>query len=485
MTAADLKASILDRAVHGLLVPQDPNDEPAAKPSSIDNPPYELPRGWVWKYGKEIGTMERGAGIKRNETTAAGCPCLRYGEIYTSYTHYLDNAKSFIPSDLFNACKHIKKNDLVFTLTGENEVDIAKTLAYLGDDEIAAGGDLAIWSNHKCHAPYLAYMMAAPSIIKQKAQSATGNFIVHTSTKKIGEVMMPLPPLAEQKRIVAKIEELMPLVEEYGKAETELAALNDNFPTALRKSILQHAVEGRLTAAWRKANPRGETAAELLAKIAAEKKHLLASGKIKKQPALRSLGKGGKPLPPITDDEKPFPIPDGWEWVRFCSLVDEISTGPFGSMLHKKDYVPSGIPIVNPANIVNEAIVPSDKMMVSEETRDRLSSYRLEDGMIVMARRGEMGRCAMVSRKEDGWLCGTGSFFMRLLGEVDGHYLIKFFATPHAKKALGGESVGTTMSNLNHGILNSIPIPLPPLAEQKAIVERVEELLGLVEKMKE
>ena len=90
----------------------------------------------------------------------------------------------------------------------------------------------------------------------------------------------------------------------------------------------------------------------------------------------------------------------------------------------------------------------------------------------------------MVTGKEDGWLCGTGSFFMHLLGGVDGRYLIKFFATPHAKKVLGGESVGTTMSNLNHGILSGLLIPLPPLAEQKAIVGRVDELLKIVDAMK-
>ena len=470
MTAAELKASILDRAVHGLLVPQRDEERfekfegfERFEKSTIDNPPYELPRGWAWKRLGEVIELKSGQDLKPSEYNdkqegipyITGASNICNGEI--AINRWTRFGRSFaIRGDLLLSCK-----------------GTVGAMAFLSEDKVhIARQIMGIRVSNACNDWYVRYFIeTSVSELQRNAKS----LIPGIARNDLLGLPFPLPPLAEQKRIVAKIEELMPLVEEYGKAETELAALNDNFPTALRKSILQHAVEGRLTAAWRKANPRGETAAELLAKIAAEKKHLLAEGKIKKQ----------KPLPPITDDEKPFPIPDTWAWVRFCSLVDEISTGPFGSMLHKKDYVPSGIPIVNPANIVNEAIVPSDKMMVSEETRDRLSSYRLEDGMIVMARRGEMGRCAMVSRKEDGWLCGTGSFFMRLLGEVDGHYLIKFFATPHAKKVLGGESVGTTMSNLNHGILNSIPIPLPPLAEQKAIVERVEELLGLVEKMKE
>lgn len=161
-----------------------------------------------------------------------------------------------------------------------------------------------------------------------------------------------------------------------------------------------------------------------------------------------------------------------------------MSTGPFGSMLHKADYIENGIPLVNPANIVNGAIIPSSKMMVSEETRTRLSSYILHNGMIVMGRRGEMGRCAVITEKEDGWLCGTGSFFMEPAVCLFVEYLSKFFSTPYAKQYLGGESVGTTMSNLNHAILSKMPIPLPPLAEQKRIVAQLEELLPLCERLK-
>lgn len=96
--------------------------------------------------------------------------------------------------------------------------------------------------------------------------------------------------------------------------------------------------------------------------------------------------------------------------MRFSEIMSTMSTGPFGSMLHKTDYIEKGIPLVNPANMVNGKIVPSDKMMISEATRRRLSSYILHAGMIVLGRRGEMGRCAVVTEKEDGWLCGTGSF---------------------------------------------------------------------------
>ena len=147
-------------------------------------------------------------------------------------------------------------------------------------------------------------------------------------------------------------------------------------------------------------------------------------------------------------------------------------------------YVKDGIPLVNPANIVNGTIVPSTKMMVSEDTRIRLNSYILHCGMIVMGRRGEMGRCAVVTENESGWLCGTGSFFMEPAECLIVEYICRIFLTPYAKHYLGGESIGTTMSNLNHTILRKMPIPLPPLAEQKRIVTRLEELLPLCESLK-
>ena len=192
-------------------------------------------------------------------------------------------------------------------------------------------------------------------------------------------------------------------------------------------------------------------------------------------------------MPPgseITEDEIPFDIPGTWRWVRFAELMNSMSTGPFGSMLHKSDYVENGIPLVNPANIVNGYIVPSDKMMVSHETAKRLETYMLQPGMIIMGRRGEMGRCAVVGEAENGWLCGTGSFFMVPSSCIFVHYLSIFFKTTYAKSYLSGASVGTTMSNLNHKILSNLSVPLPPLAEQKRIVAKLEEILPLCNRLK-
>ena len=245
-----LKKSILQEAVQGKLVPQDPSDEPAEalleriraekqrlikegkikkdKHESIifrrDNShyekrgseevcideeiPFEIPENWAWCRASSLGTMIRGRGIKRTETVAQGCPCIRYGEIYTTYETSFDSAVSFVPETLDKDCLHFSSGDVVFTLTGENKVDIAKTVAFLGEGQIAAGGDLAFWTHHGMNPLYLVYYMASPYCIELKRRTATGDIIVHISTSKVGDFLVPIPPIKEQNRIVSAIEQL-------------------------------------------------------------------------------------------------------------------------------------------------------------------------------------------------------------------------------------------------------------------------------------
>ena len=157
--------------------------------------------------------MVRGNGIRRCETVESGCPCLRYGEIYTSFNVILDKPRSFVPKELFDRSVKIKKGDLVFTLTGENTEEIAKALAYLGEGEIAAGGDLAVWTGHGCDSKYLAYLMYSPQLISQKAATGNGNIVVHTSIKKLQQLEIPLPPHPVQREIVARLERELAAVE--------------------------------------------------------------------------------------------------------------------------------------------------------------------------------------------------------------------------------------------------------------------------------
>ncbi len=259
----------------------------------------------------------------------------------------------------------------------------------------------------------------------------------------------------------------------------------------LKNSILQMAIEGKLVPQ----DPNDEPASVLLERIREEKHKLIAEGKAKFPKGGESIiyiGSDGSPYEKrmnakglvLSDgciaDEVPFEeLPEGWAWTRFQTACLGSFTGPFGSALHKSDYVDNGIPVINPANIRDGLILPVK--MVSEDTRKRLSNYVLHSGDFIIGRRGEMGRAAIVTAEEDGWLCGTGCFFAHTTSVIERSFWKLYFASSTVINQLEMRAVGTTMKNLNLTILDSILLPLPPLAEQRCIVKRVDGLMPLIE----
>ena len=167
---------------------------------------------------------------------------------------------------------------------------------------------------------------------------------------------------------------------------------------------------------------------------------------------------------------------NGWEEKKLSDVVAELITGPFGSSLHKSDYVASGIPVVNPQNIIGGEIVPFDKTMVSEETRARLTKFSLREKDIIIARRGEMGRCAVVDKVKSGWLCGTGSMIIRLKNTASEQYIMQLLQSTTVRKRLEGDAIGATMSNLNQDILLGVRFHLPSVEEQHNIIKKLDEL---------
>lgn len=491
MTPEQLKASILQYAIQGKLVEQRQEEgtgeelyqqiqqekqrlikegkikkEKPLPEITEDEIPFDIPDNWKWVRLPEVGTSSLGKTLNKGLDAGKEVP-------------YLCNINVYWDGISLNQIKTAKFS----------EADKEKYLLHREDLLVCEGGDVgrsAVWNRNTemyyqnalhcvrffgtINPYYFKYCLELYKYNRILEKASKGMTIKHLVQGALHAIPFPLPPPTEQHRIVAKIEELLPHIDRYAVAYEKLEQFNAKFPEDMKKSILQYAIQGKLV----EQRPEEGTGEELYQRIRAEKKRLIKEGKIRKE----------KPLPEIAEDEIPFDIPGSWKWVRFSELMNSMSTGPFGSMLHKADYVSNGIPLVNPANIINGSIIASDKMMVSEETAKRLSSYALETGMIVMGRRGEMGRCAVVGQEENGWLCGTGSFFMLPSSCVFVNYLSMFITTSYVKGYLSGASVGTTMSNLNHKILNNMPVPLPPLAEQKRIVAKLEEILPLCERLK-
>ena len=235
-----LKKSILHEAIQGKLIPQDPTDESASillqriykvkeqlvkkgklkkkdiiiEPVSDDEKSFDIPESWVWCRLNDIGIFERGSGIKRDETKTEGYPCVRYGEMYTSYRKNptFDRTLSFTTKDVFDKCRKARKGDLFMALTGENKQDIALAAQYIGDEDIAVGGDLCHFTVLESFALYFVYLINSPYYSSKKELLATGDIIVHISADKLGSIPIPFPPVAEQQRIVKKITELFNLL---------------------------------------------------------------------------------------------------------------------------------------------------------------------------------------------------------------------------------------------------------------------------------
>ena len=523
MTAQQLKNSILQMAVQGKLVPQDPNDEPASvlleriraekerlikekkikrekNPSVIfkgaDNTPYEkigdevrsladevpfdIPDSWEWVRIRSLGEIVRGSGIKRNETVQQGLPCVRYGELYTTYQTSFTSAVSFIAPDLYEKCKHFSYGDVLMTLTGENKPDIAKAVAYLGTEPIAASGDLAFWTQHGMNPLFLSYIMASPYIIARKVALATGDIIVHISGDKLGTILLPVPPLAEQERIVACIQEAELVIENYAIKATALQKLQDSFPEALKKSILQEAVQGKLVPQ----DPSDEPAEALLERIRAEKQRLIKGGKIKKDKhesvIFRRDNSHYEKLDGVErciDDELLFEIPDSWEWVRLGTVL-EIARG--GSPRPIQQYLttePDGINWIK--------IGDTDKggkyiYKTKEKIRPEgvAKSRMVHSGDFLLTNSMSFGRPYILKSDgciHDGWLVLSNRFECY---SVD--FLYYILSSPFAYYQFCDSVSGAVVKNLNSDKVANALFPLPPLSEQKRIVQRIEELLPLV-----
>ena len=185
--------------------------------------------------------------------------------------------------------------------------------------------------------------------------------------------------------------------------------------------------------------------------------------------------------------KKAFEESPNTERKNIVEIVTKVQIGPFGSQLHKEDYIVNGIPLINPMHIQEGKIKPNETYTISVAKRDSLPNYILEEDDIIMGRRGEMGRCGLVSEKEVGWFCGTGSLYLRPIKEIAyAPFLFYYMSSSTVKKFLTGSAKGTTMMNLNKKIVSNIPINLPKTVnEQRQIVREIESRLSVCDKVEE
>ena len=452
--------------------------------SLADEVPFEIPDSWEWVRIRSLGEIVRGSGIKRNETVQQGLPCVRYGELYTTYQTSFTSAVSFIAPDLYEKCKHFSYGDVLMTLTGENKPDIAKAVAYLGTEPIAASGDLAFWTQHGMNPLFLSYIMASPYIIARKVALATGDIIVHISGDKLGTILLPVPPLAEQERIVACIQEAELVIENYAIKATALQKLQDSFPEALKKSILQEAVQGKLVPQ----DPSDEPAEALLERIRAEKQRLIKEGKIKKDKHESVIfrrdnshyeKRGSEEV--CIDDEIPFEVPPSWALIR----LDDIGIyrkGPFGSSLTKSMFVPKGadtVKVYEQKNAIQKDHTLGTYYITRQYYESKMRSFTVEPGDILVSCAGTIGETYVLPEQIELGIINQALMRMTIFAPIDLDYFLLYFDYV-LKQTAKESSKGSAIKNIPpFEIFKKLILPLPPLEEQKRIVEKVRELESL------
>ena len=302
---------------------------------------------------------------------------------------------------------------------------------------------------------------------------------------RIKELFIPIPPLYEQHRIVSKIEELLPYIEKYGKAEEHLTALNTTFPEALKKSILQEAVQGKLVPQ----NPDDEPASVLLERIRAEKQALIKAGKIKKDKNESLIVTRDKVPYEIIDgkerciaDVVPFEIPDSWCWCRLGTIINAVSA----RRVHQSDWQTTGIPFYRAREITKLADngYVDNELFISEDLYADYSKNGVpKSGDLMVTAVGTLGKTYIVKDTDRFYYKDASVICFENYGKICSEYLRYLMMSPYMETVIKDSSSGTTVGTITLVRANEYLIPLPPLAEQKRIVAKVEELTKYCDKL--
>ncbi len=324
---------------------------------------------------------------------------------------------------------------------------------------------------------YLFYYLLAPDFDNYANDTENSKGVAYPAINddRLYKALIPIPPIAEQHRIVAKIEELLPYIERYGKAEEHLTALNTTFPEALKKSILQEAVQGKLVPQ----NPDDEPANVLLERIRAEKQALIKAGKIKRDKNESVIITRDKIPYEIIDgkerciaDEVPFELPEGWEWCRFTSAIDIASNlvapNEFSDYLH-----------IAPDNIQKgSGVLLSCKTVLQDNVTS--PNHLVEAGTIIYSKIRPLLRKAVISPFQ--CLCSADMYPLKT-ALINKYVLFVLLSDCFNFQVASTISSRVKMPKINQSELSKILIPVPPLAEQKRIVEKIEELMQYCDKL--
>ena len=487
MTAQQLKNAILQEAIEGRLVPQDPNDEPASilldkirkekaklvkdgklkkkdleeSPVSEDKIPFKIPKSWEW-----VRLINLSKAIHYGYTASAApignARLLRITDIQDDKVNWQEVPFCSIKEKDLNSYQ-LHNRDILIARTGGT---VGKTyiVRELNDISVFASYLIRAIPSENVNEEYIKLFMGSPYYWSQLTDATSGTGQPNVNGQSLSNLIVPLPPLAEQKRIVAKIEELLPKVEEYGKAQDKLNELNEELPEKLKKSILQEAIEGRLVPQ----DPNDEPASVLLDKMRKEKAKLVKEGKIKKS-ALKE--------DPIFDEEKLFSIPSTWEWCKL-GWIGDWGAGATPAKGTPEFYINGSIPWLRTGEL-NNGIVYDSEIKVTPYALQKCSLRECQIGDVLIAMYGAtIGKVAIAGIKltTNQACCACTPY------QIYNKYLLYYLMASKQRFIDLGE--GGAQPNISREKIVAFPFPLPPLAEQQRIVEKIEQLLKEIDKLK-
>lgn len=483
MTPQELKSSILQLAIQGKLVEQRPEEgtgeelyqqiqaekkrliqegkikkEKPLPEIAEDEVPFEIPESWKWV---RLGDISSYSQRKGKVIASAISP-----EVWTLDLEDIEKETGRIIRKCTTSDRTISGDKVIFF---KGQVLYSKLRPYLKkvlvapDNGICSSEMVPFSAYGGVDSQYIVYVLTCPHVDYIINSVTYGVKMPRVGTETMTNLLIPLPPLAEQKRIVAKIEELLPYLDRYEKAWNRLEDFGSRFPADMQKSILQMAIQGKLV----EQRPEEGTGEELYQQIQAEKQALIKAGKIKRE----------KPLPEITEDEIPFEIPEGWKWVCLSDVID-VRDGTHDT----PKYVVDGVPLVTSKNLVNGKIDFNTAKLISHEDSIAINIRSgVDDGDILFAMIGTIGNPVLV-KKEREFSIKNMALFKSIDRELFYMPYLVFFLQ-HAQTEMKKEASASVQSFVSLSYLRKYLLPLPPLAEQKRIVARLEEILPLCEKL--
>ena len=496
MTPQELKSSILQLAIQGRLVEQRPEEgtgeelyrqiqaekqrliqagkikkEKPLPEISEDEVPFEIPGSWKWACFVELFDIGSAIRIHQSDWKTEGIPFLRGRELVRLAKTGNPDAEIFISRELYEKNREKggvpEKGDLLVTAVGT----LGKVYIVQGTYPFYYKDAYILRYNNfgNLYSPYFKYLIESPFIQEYIMQGSMGTTVAQLTIDKAKRMICPLPPLAEQKRIVAKIEELLPYLDRYEKAWNRLEDFNRRFPADMQKSILQMAIQGKLV----EQRPEEGTGEDLYRQIQAEKQALIKAGKIKKE----------KPLPEIAEDEVPFEIPESWIWIRLGQAIDMLSGFAFKS----SDFKETGRYRLLRGINLGVGTTRWDDTVYVDEMPEKLESYHIQKGDVLIGLDrpwiSDGIRVTIYNDEEQTYLVQR-VLRVRETCAITKEYIALLLRSNLFKNAVEGQTTGISVPHISPGQVGNVVIPLPPHAEQKRIVARLEEILPLCERLK-